>query len=49
MKTLDVDQLIMFHNKILKATGGSEGVRINQLLKVRYKDHFQHLMVRICM
>lgn len=27
MKTIDVDQLILFHRKIIQVTGGSDGIR----------------------
>lgn len=33
MMIIDVDQLVMFHNKILKATGGSSGVRDKSILE----------------
>ncbi|WP_410513119.1 type II toxin-antitoxin system death-on-curing family toxin [Paenibacillus sp. BR2-3] len=33
MKIIGIDQLIIFHNKILKATGGSAGIRDKSILE----------------
>lgn len=33
MKTINLDQLLIFHEKIIKETGGSSGVRDNSLLE----------------
>ena len=37
MKTLEIDQIIEFHQKIVRATGGSEGIRDITLIESALK------------
>jgi len=40
MKSLEVDQIITFHKKIVNATGGSDGVRDKTLIESAVKKAF---------
>jgi prophage maintenance system killer protein len=47
VKKLTLDEILMFHRKIVKKTGGREGLRDKSLLESQLINSNKHLMERI--